>query len=102
MAGDADLLAMMAEMVAGDSQQVMADLQSATETADCPRIASIAHQLKGMLSTFETEAPVSGLQDLVESARREDAKEAQRLLLQLQPKLFALIEEIAELQPQVR
>lgn len=56
-----------------------------------------AHQLRGMLSTFETGYPVSKLQEVIDAARDEELGTARRRFEAVEPSLRALIDELAAL-----
>lgn len=97
LAGDSDLLCGMAMLVADDARQALQDLADAVAGHQLPRITATAHQLKGMLSTFETESPLTELQQVIMTARASDAALVEYQFYRIQPALSGLIEEIAEL-----
>ncbi len=85
-------------MVVTDAHEVLEKLTRSIEGGDTASVSVTAHQLKGMLSTFETESPVIELQELIETARRKDADATRDQFQSLQPQLAELLEEISGLQ----
>ncbi len=85
-------------MVVTDAQDVLTKLTRSIEAGDTASVSVTAHQLKGMLSTFETDSPVTELQELIETARRKDAEATGEQFRSLQPQLAELLAEISELQ----
>ena len=85
-------------MVVTDAEDVLAKLTRSIDAGDTASVAVTAHQLKGMLSTFETDSPVTELQELIETARRKDTAATRDQFQSLQPQLADLLAEIAELQ----
>lgn len=88
-------------MVASDAEEVLAKLTRAIEAGDTASVSVTAHQLKGMLSTFETDSPVTELQELIDAARRHDAEATREQFQSLEPQLSELLAEISALQQRV-
>ncbi len=85
-------------MVVSDAHEVLGKLTHAVDQGDTAATAVTAHQLKGMLSTFETDSPVIELQELIETARRGDHASMQQQFRLLEPRLTDLLDEISALQ----
>lgn len=94
VAGDCELLAAMAAMVAEDAPLVMEELRENVAADELQRVATTAHKLKGMLSTFETAGPVLDLEELILCARKGQAAEVRSLFRAFDRRIKALLDEI--------
>lgn len=99
LSDDTELLCSMASLVIADADEVVARLRLAVEQGRCEEAARSAHQLKGMLSTFETGSPVIELQELIDAARAGDAATTREQHQLLQQDVQQLLNEIQNLQP---
>ena len=97
VAGDTELLIAIASLVSEDAPQVFENLKSQLAADELDEVAATGHQLKGMLSTFETEGPVLCLQELIHAARRGDGAETKELLHRCEMEINTLIHEIRQL-----
>lgn len=97
VAGDEDMLAMLATIATEDAPVMIETLDTEVQEQSLPNAAKTAHSLKGLLSTFETGEPVSELQPLIDAARRSDANEVTQLHSDMRAKLDVLMTEIKEL-----
>jgi hypothetical protein len=97
VAGDMGLLIAIASLVAEDAPDVFTKLRSQIAEGDLPEAAATGHQLKGMLSTFETDGPVIVLQELIYAARNGDRSEADSALKRCESQILQLIDEIKSL-----
>jgi hypothetical protein len=97
VAGDMDLLVAIASLVAEDAPDVFTKLRAQLAEGDLPEAAATGHQLKGMLSTFETDGPVIVLQELIYAARNGDQSEAESALKRCETEILQLIDEIKSL-----
>ncbi len=88
----------MAAIVVDDAGDVLKAFRQAIVDGDFTEAAHAAHQLKGMLSTFETGSPVIDLQEIIDAARNCDGDTASRRFDAIAPGLRQLIAELAELQ----
>jgi hypothetical protein len=98
VAGDVDLLAAMAMFVVDDAPEILTDLRIQISESRLEEVATTAHKLKGMLSTFETGGPVLELHDLIVAARAGRADECRRAFNKCDAGIEHLIQEIATLQ----
>ena len=99
LSNDCDLLSDMATMVMADSGDVLKRLRAAIADNDCSTAARTAHQLKGMLSTFETGWPVTGLQQMIDSAREDDPPAMKSDFAAAEANILGLLDEIDQLRP---
>ncbi len=97
VAGDCELLAAMAAMVAEDAPVVMQELRENVAAKELPKVAATAHKLKGMLSTFDTTGPVLELEELISSARKGQAAEVASLFRAFERRIKSLLDEILAL-----
>lgn len=97
VAGDTELLIAIAALVTEDAPQVFESLKTQLNADELDEVAATGHQLKGMLSTFETDGPVLCLQELIYAARRGDGPEARDTLHRCESEINALINEIRQL-----
>ena len=97
LAGDAELLCAMAEMVAEDAPPTLQRLEKAIDCHDAEQIDRAAHALKGMLSTFETRSPVIELGEIVDAARSGSVPEAAVLFQSVRPAINDLLVEVNQL-----
>ncbi len=98
VAGDCDLLTAMASMVAEDAPGVLNDLKEQVADNDMAAVASTAHKLKGMLSTFETGGPVLELEELIADARRGNSEQVSAALDSCAGDIEKLVGEITMLE----
>ncbi len=97
LAGDEELLVAMASMVTDDAPKIVEQLLEHLQRAEMKEVAASAHKLKGMLSTFETESPVTDLEEVVLAARAGDARAATEEFQGCRPGIDELLREIAAL-----
>ena len=97
VAGDVELLVSIASLVTEDAPAVFSKLKFQLAAGELSDAATTGHQLKGMLSTFETDGPVIMLQELIHSARGGDKKEAVGVLSSCEADIEELLTEIREL-----
>ena len=97
VAGDIDLLVSIAEIVTEDVPAVFAKLKDQLATGRLTEVPVTGHQLKGMLSTFETRGAVVLLQEVISSARKGNQQEADDEFHRCAAELDSLIEEIKQL-----
>lgn len=74
--GDVDLLREMACMTSKRFPGIIAAVESAMDAVDLDSAAKSLHQLKGMLSTFETEGVIVEIQDLLNACRAGESDSA--------------------------
>jgi HPt (histidine-containing phosphotransfer) domain-containing protein len=94
VAGDEDLLVSIATLVAEDAPVVFLKLKTQLAAGELSDICASGHQLKGMLSTFETDGPTVLLQQLIQAARDGDRPEAIAVLHRCEDEIQQLINEI--------
>ncbi len=97
LAGDQNLLSMMAKMATEDAPILLSRMDEALAKPDMESFAQTAHALKGLLSTFETDSPVTDLQDAIDAARKSDVDATKKLDSQLRPRLQTLLSEVESL-----
>lgn len=91
------MLVAMAAMVAEDAPQVWQDVQRHLAEDEWNDVASSAHKLKGMLSTFDTGAPIPELQEMIAAARKERVNEVRSCFSACRQDVERLIQEIDDL-----
>lgn len=94
VAGDEDILVMLATIAAEDAPPLLGNLEAAIDRNEFAAAAKTAHSLKGLLSAFETGEPVCELQPLTDAARKDEHDECLAIHNAIQPKLKSLVEEI--------
>jgi len=94
LADDEDLLIAMGFIVLDDAPAVIRDLETYVAASDLGEVASTAHKLKGLMSTFETDGVVVTIQDLIVSAKVGDQCECERQMAACKPELKKLMSEI--------
>ncbi len=94
VAGDCELLAAMASMVAEDAPEVLNNLRDQIALQDTQQVASTAHKLKGMLSTFETAGPMLELEELISSAKKGHPKDVASHFAAVEGEIEVLLNEI--------
>lgn len=94
---DTELLQEMASVVVDDAAGRLDQLRDTLRVGDLGDAAYRSHQLRGMLSTFETGYPVSELQEVINAARVEQLETARRCFETVEPALRELIDEVAAL-----
>lgn len=97
VAGDEDMLVMLASIAAEDGPPMLKQVDTHVECQQLNEAARVGHALKGLLSTFETGSPVDELQPLIDAARKEDSKATQLAHASVSPKLEHLLGEIEQL-----
>ncbi len=95
VAGDTELLISIAALVAEDAPEVLVALKSNLVAGNLQEVAAAGHQLKGMLSTFETDGPTIQLQQVIHTAREGDLKEAKAVFSRCEGEIGQLMKEIA-------
>lgn len=94
VAGDEDMLSMLATIAVEDAPPMMESLDTSITKQSLDEAAKTAHSLKGLLSAFETDEPVSDLQPLIDAAKKGDQEESIAIQKSIQPKLETLLAEI--------
>ncbi len=84
-------------MVVGDAAGRLDRLRETLDEGSLQDAAYRSHQLRGMLSTFETGYPVSELQEVINASRDHELGTARRRFDAVEPSLRELIEELAAL-----
>lgn len=97
LSGDRSLLREMATIVLEDVDPILEQIRDGLQEQDGPRVTRAAHQLRGMLSTFETGPPVADLQAVIDSARDGDHALATARFGSLLPPLRKLFTELERL-----
>ena len=97
VSGDAEILATLASIASEDAPELLHRLDKSIEVGDWSGYASTAHSLKGLLSTFETQEPVSRIQPLIDAARQAEGEAVIARHAMLRTKLQVLIAEIESL-----
>jgi hypothetical protein len=97
VAGDEDMLVMLANIAAEDGPPMLKQVHESVKTGDWNEAARTGHALKGLLSTFEAGPPVDQLQPFIDAARSSDAAAAQQTHASVEPKLQQLLVEIETL-----
>lgn len=97
LSGDRSLLREMATIVLEDVDPILEQIRDGLEQQDGPGVARAAHQLRGMLSTFETGPPVADLQTVIDSARDGDHALATARFDSLLPALRRLFMDLERL-----
>ena len=97
VAGDLDLLVSIAAIVTEDVPAVFARFKDQLATGMLTEMTATGHQLKGMLSTFETCGPVVLLQEVISCARKGNQQEADDAFHRCTAGIGLLIEEIKQL-----
>ena len=94
LSGDEEMLVTLASIAAENAPGLLEAMSGQLEHADLSAYASSAHAVKGLLSTFETNHPVSDIQAAIDAARRGDQKATRALHADLQSPVRNLIAEI--------
>ena len=97
VAGDVDLLVSIAAIVTEDVPAVIAKFKDQLATGKLTEVPVTGHQLKGMLSTFETRGAVVLLQEVIASAREGNQQGANDAFHHCDAEIVSLIEEIKQL-----
>ncbi|KAA5542643.1 hypothetical protein FYK55_14005 [Roseiconus nitratireducens] len=97
VAGDEEMLIMLAEIASEDGPEMLARLDEQVKAESCVEAAKTAHALKGLLSGFEAGEPTSHLQRLIEACRGGRRAEAKAIWNDISPAIESLLEEIAAL-----
>lgn len=97
LSGDVEILQTLAIIAAEDAPKLMDQLNDARRDEDWQEYAKTSHSLKGLLSTFETDEPVSRIQTLIDAARREDVQTIATTHEGLLVEIRTLVERIKQL-----
>tara|TARA_R110002095_G_scaffold75478_1_gene64380 strand:- start:39 stop:383 length:345 start_codon:yes stop_codon:yes gene_type:complete len=97
LGNDTELLRTMASIVAEDGPVLHEQLAADVKRGDLPAVTATAHQLKGLLATFETESPTSMLDEMEQFAKRGDAESVKQLHTRSQPEIVVLLGLISQL-----
>ncbi|PHQ32908.1 hypothetical protein [Rhodopirellula bahusiensis] len=97
VAGDEDMLVMLANIAAEDGPPMLEQMHGHVESQDLSEAARVGHALKGLLSTFESGPPVDELQPFIDAARRDDGAATKETHASVTPKLEQLLNEIKQL-----
>ncbi|EKK03580.1 hypothetical protein RBSH_01029 [Rhodopirellula baltica SH28] len=97
VAGDEDMLVMLASIAAEDGPPMLEQVHTHVESLELGEAARVGHALKGLLSTFESGPPVDELQPMIDAARKDDGNATQIAHASVSPKLEHLLGEIEEL-----
>jgi len=97
VAGDVDLLVSIAAIVTEDVPAVFAKFKDQLASGNLTEVPVTGHQLKGMLSTFETRGAVVLLQEVIVSAREGNQQEADDAFRRCAAEIGSLIDEIKQL-----
>lgn len=97
VSGDIDLLVSIAAIVTEDVPEVFAKFKDQLATGNMAELPITGHQLKGMLSTFETRGAVVLLQEVIVSAREGNQQGADDAFHRCAAEIGSLIEEIKQL-----
>ncbi len=97
VAGDTELLVSIAALVSEDAPQVYAELKTQLGDGDLAGVAMTGHQLKGMLSTFETDGPTIMVQQLIHAAREGKQREAEETLRHCDRDITNLLADVKQL-----
>jgi HPt (histidine-containing phosphotransfer) domain-containing protein len=95
MSGDEDTLVMLASIVVEDAPTILKRLNEELQAEDLVAYAKTGHALKGLLSTFETDEPVSQIQSLIDDARKNDLNAVRLAHEPLMPEFDRLLTEVA-------
>ena len=95
--GDLALLRQMASITTEDLPSTVQQIEQAIETQNAEQAAKSLHRLKGMLSTFETDGVMLGVQDLLDTARDGTAETLTTGFAKLRAEIDSLIQAIADL-----
>ncbi|SRR6056297_403431 len=99
VAGDEEMLVMLAEIVAEDAPPMLQKLEHQLQAGELHASSQTAHALKGLLSTFETRAPVDRLQPLIDAGRANESETSKELFVSIKGSLESLIVQIEQLTP---
>ncbi|WP_182869511.1 hypothetical protein [Stieleria mannarensis] len=94
VAGDEEILEMLAKIAAEDAPGLMSQLDDYVKQSELAEAARVGHALKGLLSTFETGEPTCELQPLIDAARAGDQSTVTSVHSAIQPDLNQLVSEI--------
>jgi len=97
VAGDEEMLIMLADIAAEDGPEMLRRLDQQVKQESFVEAAKTAHALKGLLSGFETGKPTSDLQPMIDACRAGRRAECKTIWKDLAPRLESLIDEIAAL-----
>lgn len=95
--GNTELLYELAAITAEDLPEVVETTEQAIAKGACDEAAAGLHKLKGMLSTFDADGVALEIQEVLDAARRGNAKEVEQGYSEQKPQIDQLVREIAEL-----
>ena len=72
LGGDVDIFVELAEVVLEDAPPELVVLRGHLEKRHLPAVATSAHRLKGMLSTFDDDTLTPKMQRLIDTAHAQD------------------------------
>ena len=95
--GDTELLDALIDIFLSNSTDLIAEMQQAIESGDCATICSVAHSLKGAVSTFSARNTLDAAITVESLARDADLDGATEAFDRLRSEVDNLIHELAEL-----
>ena len=95
--GDTELLDTLIDIFLSNSTDLIGEMQQAIESGDCPTICSVAHSLKGAVSTFSAGNALHAAMTVESLARDADLDGATEAFHRLRSEVDHLIHELAEL-----
>ncbi|QDT11952.1 hypothetical protein [Planctomycetes bacterium K23_9] len=95
LGGDEETMEMMATIVTEDAPKVLERWSDELQAKDLDAYARTGHALKGLLSTFETNEPVSRIQPLIDDARKNDVAAVRTSHASVVPEIDELLSEIS-------
>ena len=95
--GDVTLLRRMASVTSEDLPGVAEAAEQAIAEENCEHAIQFLHQLKGMLSTFESQGVTLEVQDMLNTARRGDIQSVKKLFHVNKREIHELVSQVARL-----
>ncbi len=95
--GDRELLHDVALLFLGEYPKSMAEIRSAVEDLDAPRLERAAHTLKGSVANFGAAATVDAALEIEKMGRSGDLHPAIQALLRLETAMDQLVPELERL-----
>lgn len=92
--GDVSLLREMAAMTAPEFGGLIDQAKNAIADSAFDDAIRALHKLKGMLSTFDSDGVVVGIQDIIQAARSKQSKTMSLLMSQHEREIVELVAEI--------
>ncbi len=93
--GDEELLGTLIDMFVDDTPRYLAELDAALDTADWPRLARGAHDLKGVLATFSARRAEALARELEQAGKAGRGVAAAELISPLRRELEMFLCEVA-------